>query len=177
MKKFLVSAIIVVAFVGYFWFQQQSPQVVEIIPSVSATPTITPLPTANPTALPTTSGMPVSTALPTPAPTQRPTATPTPKLGLYKDGTYTSQVADAGYGPVQIRVTVQGGQMTNVQFLQYPTDAGHSRQVSSYSTPILSQEAIIAQNANANVDTVSGATQTSEAFIQALGGLLASIKA
>ena len=171
MKKILVSAVIIVAFVGYFWFQQQSQAGVDIIPSVSPTPSRTPIPTSNPTTLPVATGTPNPTVVPTSVPTQQPTPKP---VGLYKDGTYTSQVADAGYGPVQIRVTVSGGKMTNVQFLQYPTDAGHSRQVSSYSTPILSQEAI--QGQTANVDTVSGATSTSEAFIQALAGVLSSIR-
>jgi uncharacterized protein with FMN-binding domain len=57
-----------------------------------------------------------------------------------------------------------------VNVLQYPDAPGHSSQVSETSLPILKQEVIAAQSAN--VDTVSGATQTSEAFNQSLSSAL-----
>lgn len=93
----------------------------------------------------------------------------------YKDGSFTGAVADAYYGNVQVKVVVSNGKITSVTFLDYPKDRQHSAELSAYATPILSQEAITAQNAN--VDIVSGATATSEAFIQSLTDALAQAKA
>ncbi len=88
----------------------------------------------------------------------------------YKDGQYTGTVADAFYGNVQVSAAIQGGKITDVQFLQYPNDRPQSRMISMYSTPQLKQEAIQAQSANA--DIISGATDTSQAFIQSLSSAL-----
>jgi len=63
------------------------------------------------------------------------------------------------------------GAIADVQFLQYPQDNGHSRQVSAKAIPILKQEAIAAQSAQVNI--VSGATATSQAFQQSLADALA----
>lgn len=94
--------------------------------------------------------------------------------GQFKDGTYTGPVTDAIYGQLQIIAVVQNGQLTDVQFPVYPNNAGHSMQISQNALPILKQEAIAAQGANVNV--VSGATQTSEAFQQSLAAALVMAK-
>lgn len=99
-----------------------------------------------------------------------PTPAPAPSSGQYKDGTYTGSVEDAYYGNVQVRVTVSGGQITNVQFLQYPNDRETSRLINAQAMPMLIQQAIQAQSAN--VDGVSGATDTSMAFQTSLGNAL-----
>jgi len=96
----------------------------------------------------------------------------TSKNGTYKDGTYTGSVADAYYGNVEVQATIQGGKLTNVTFLQHPDGAGHSIIINAYAMPLLSSEAIQAQNANVNV--ISGATATSQAFIQSLSSALSS---
>jgi len=116
----------------------------------------------------TTTPPPVGTSTPTPTPT------PTPQ-GQYKDGSYTGSVADAFYGPVQVKATVSGGKLTNVQFLQYPNERGNTSEISQRVMPILKQEAIAAQSAQVNV--ISGATQTSEGFTASLGVALAQAKA
>lgn len=92
----------------------------------------------------------------------------------YKDGTYTGSVADAFYGTVQVQAVIQGGKVTNIQFLQYPNDQPESVSVNQAAMPSLKQEAIAAQNAN--VDIVSGATQTSNAFQQSLASALSQAK-
>lgn len=92
----------------------------------------------------------------------------------YKDGQYTGSVADAYYGNVQVQVTIAGGKLTKVNFLQYPSDRSTSRAINSQAVPYLQQEAIQAQSAQ--VDTVSGATYTSEAFVQSLGSALSQAK-
>ena len=106
---------------------------------------------------------PITLPLPTPSPT------PTPR-GLYKDGTYTGNVADAFYGNVQVQVAIANGKISNVIFLNYPQDRGRSVAINTQAMPFLKAEAIQAQNAT--VDIVSGATATSEAFRQSLASAL-----
>src|SRR5438105_2242359 len=102
--------------------------------------------------------------------TSQPTETtnPSASAALYKDGSYTGPATDAFYGTVQVKAVVKSGRLADVQFLQYPNDRAHSLEVSNQSMPILTQEAITAQSAE--VDTVSGATQTSDAFKTSLTG-------
>lgn len=88
----------------------------------------------------------------------------------YKDGQYTGDVADAYYGNVQVKVVVSNGKISDVQFLDYPHDRLTSQAINSQAMPYLKSEAIAAQSAN--VDIVSGATQTSEAFRQSLQSAL-----
>jgi uncharacterized protein with FMN-binding domain len=93
----------------------------------------------------------------------------------YNNGTYTGSVANAYYGNVQVSVIVNGGKITDVKFVQYPNDNPNSQYINSQATPYLRQEAIQAQSAN--VDGVSGATLTSQAFIQSLTDALNQAKA
>ena len=119
---------------------------------------------------------PVATT-PTPAPTPVPVPMPMmPKkpAGLYADGSYTGTPADAYYGIVQVKVVVSGGQISDVQFLQHPSDRSTSVYINDQAMPLLTQEAIQAQSAN--VSGVSGATATSGAFIQSLASALALAK-
>jgi uncharacterized protein with FMN-binding domain len=88
----------------------------------------------------------------------------------YKDGTYTGSVADAYYGNVQVSVTVSGGQITDVKFLQYPNSHSTSVFINQQAMPYLKEETLKAQNAN--VQLISGATFTSQAFVQSLQSAL-----
>lgn len=88
----------------------------------------------------------------------------------YKDGSYTGSVADAQWGYIQVKAIIQGGKITDVQFLQYPNERNRSVEINAYADPQLTQEAIAAQNAQ--VDIVTGATDTSEAFVQSLSDAL-----
>lgn len=111
----------------------------------------------------------------TPSNTSTPIPTATPKaISGYKDGTYTGNVADAYFGNVQIKTVVQNGKITDIQFLQYPNDRSTSIRINTGAMPILKSEAI--QNQNAQVEIVSGATQTSQAFIESLTSALAMAK-
>ena len=94
---------------------------------------------------------------------------------LYKDGSYTGAVTDAQWGYVQVQVVIQNGKMANVQFLQYPHDRNRSVEINGYADPQLVQEAIQAQSAQ--VDIVTGATDSSEAFMQSLSDALSQAQA
>jgi uncharacterized protein with FMN-binding domain len=88
----------------------------------------------------------------------------------YKDGTYTGQSENAFYGNVQVAVTISGGKITALNFLQYPNDNPNSQDINSQATPLLKNEALKVQSAS--VDIVSGATLTSQAFAQSLRSAL-----
>jgi uncharacterized protein with FMN-binding domain len=166
MRKFLLSTTVLVVFTVYAlhtYLENDSASTIVIKPNQPVIPTLSP------------TNIPLATAGPTPGQniTQIPVSTPAPvatPTGRYKDGTYTGSVADAFYGNVQVQVTVSGGNITDVQFLQYPSDRSTSRFINSQAMPLLTQEAIQAQSAQ--VDGVSGATATSGAFIQSLQSAL-----
>jgi uncharacterized protein with FMN-binding domain len=84
-------------------------------------------------------------------------------------GQLTGSSVETPFGTVQVQVTLQSGQITDVQALQLPS-GGHSGQVSSYAEPQLRSEVLQAQSAQ--VDTVSGATYTSQAYQQSLQAAL-----
>jgi uncharacterized protein with FMN-binding domain len=89
---------------------------------------------------------------------------------LYLDGQYDGNAADAYYGLIQVRAIVQNGKLTDIEFLSYPNDRSKSVQINTYATPILKAEAIKSQSAKVNI--VTGATNTSRAFINSLSSAL-----
>ncbi len=93
---------------------------------------------------------------------------------VYKDGEYTGSVVDAFYGNVQVKAVIENGLLTDVVFLDYPHSRQTSERVNQQAMPYLKQEAIQAQHAD--VDIVTGATQTSLAFKQSLASALEMAK-
>lgn len=163
MKKFLLSGLVLGVFFLYGLHQRDEAANVQVIAPTQLQPSPTDIPAA-----PTTSS--AATPPPSSAPTQTlPTATPIPR-GKYKDGTYTGSPADAFYGNIQVQAVISGGKITGVNFLQYPNDRGTSIMINQQAMPYLRQEAIAAQSAN--VDIVSGATDSSMAFRQSLQSAL-----
>lgn len=84
--------------------------------------------------------------------------------------TYDGSTVPTRWGPVQVRVTVAGGKMTDVTPLVYPNSNFRDQQINAYALPQLRTEALQAQSAN--IDTVSGATVTSDGYIQSLQSAL-----
>ena len=80
--------------------------------------------------------------------------------------TYDGDPVDNRFGTVQVRVTIQGGQITGVQPLQMPVDHAQSAYISQVAGPMLRTEALQAQSAN--IDIISGATYTSYSYAQSL---------
>jgi uncharacterized protein with FMN-binding domain len=186
MKKYLLSFSVILASVFYAF--SQNPADTTITPAASPVtttnpPTVTPSPSPTavnkpePTPTPPPTPTPVPSPEPAPTPALTPTSAPAPaprQQGLYTDGTYIGSPADAYYGIVQVSVSVQDGKITAVNFLQYPNDRRTSQYINSQAMPILKSETIQAQSAN--VDIVSGATDTSMAFQQSLASALAQAK-
>lgn len=113
-------------------------------------------PTASPAASPT---------LRAPAPT--PTAAP---VNRPANGTFTGPIIPTRFGDVQVRITVSGGRVTDVSTLRMPDDRVRSAEITRYVAPVLRSEAIQAQSAN--IDVISGATYTSEAYAESLDAAL-----
>ena len=82
-----------------------------------------------------------------------------------KDGTYTSVASPNAYGEIQLQVTVAGGKITTITTLQAPSH-GRSQSVNAQALPELTNRAIAAQSAD--IQFVSGATETSTAFVNSL---------
>ena len=161
MKKTIVSIIIIGIFVVYCFLHAQA-NPVAIVPAATppsrASSSSTPAPT-------TTSSYGAT-----------PTSGTTSTTGTtYKNGTYTGNVADAQWGVVQVQAVIQNGKISSVQFLQYPNERNRSVEINSYADPILINEAIQAQSAQ--VDIVSGATDSSDEFIQSLSNALSQAQA
>jgi uncharacterized protein with FMN-binding domain len=89
---------------------------------------------------------------------------------LYADGTYTGAAVDSVWGPVQVQAVVKNGQIVSLKALRYPNDRRESLFISQLSLPRLRDEVVRAQGAK--VDVISGATVTSQAFMQSLEGAL-----
>ena len=151
MKKLLLAAFMITTFALYSW-HQRSDGSAPVIPPVSA------------------SQKSAATATSTsPAPMMS-----RPMMAGFKDGQYTGSAADALYGNIQVKAIIQGGSIVDVQFLQYPNEQPNSIRINSQAMPYLKQEAISAQSSQ--VDVISGATDTSNAFIQSLASALAQAK-
>jgi uncharacterized protein with FMN-binding domain len=89
--------------------------------------------------------------------------------GAYADGTFVGNAVNTPHGAVQVRAVIVNGALAGVQFLTYPT--GHeSDRINAQAAPILAQEAI--QTQSTDVQVVSGATMTSEAFMESLDSAL-----
>lgn len=94
--------------------------------------------------------------------------------GIYKDGTYAGSVEDAFYGNLQVQAVISNGRIVSVIPLQYPSDNRTSEGINTQALQILEQEVIRAQSAE--VDIVSGASDSSPAFIRSLSHALSQAK-
>lgn len=168
MKKIFLSFSVIVAFALFATLSRRNvgigadrflaPNISPLTPSVATTPVVTtePITTSAPQKK-------VTTRVPTPLST-----------GQYKDGKYVGSVADAYYGNIQVQAVITSGKLADVVFLQYPSDRSTSVEINTEAMPYLKSEAIKAQSANVN--TVSGASDSSQAFRQSLASALAIAK-
>lgn len=90
------------------------------------------------------------------------TAPPAPAAVGVVDGTYVGGSDTNRWGTVQVQVVYTGGQITDVQILQYPNGDRNSVRISQAALPRLITEAL--QSQSADVNTVSGATYTSKSY-------------
>jgi uncharacterized protein with FMN-binding domain len=150
MRKTLVAVVIMGVFIAYCFLHNSAAAV-----------GLTPPSTTNPDGGSGTSGTSGGSGTP---------GTSSTSGGTFKDGAYTGSVADAQWGYVQVRAVIKSGKITDVQFVQYPSDRARSVEINQYADPQLTSEAIQAQSAQ--VDIITGATDSSVAFMQSLSDAL-----
>ena len=166
-RQALFSLVLIVGFAFYVMLyssRQSAGQVAVNEPSPSIQPSVIPSPVSSPVTSPAKSPSRSPAASP---PSPSPSASP---AGQFKDGTYNGPVTDAYFGNYQVAAVISGGKLTDVTFLKYPNDQLTSRSINQNAMPKLKQEAIAKQSAQ--VDIVSGATQSSQAFQQSLAAAL-----
>ena len=85
--------------------------------------------------------------------------------------TTTGQVAQTRWGPVQVQITTDAsGTITDVEVVQYPDGNSEDAQINGRALPELIQATLDAQSAD--IDMVSGATITSDGYLQSLQSAL-----
>lgn len=173
-KKFFVSFFVVCTFLAYAIEQRfaNSNDASTVTDPTSDSSTTQPVPSPTQLIITAPQNVPAQRATPVAAP--KPTTVPVKSNGLYRDGAYTGAQVDAFYGWVQVKAVIKSGKISDVQFLQYPNDRRTSQRINSIATPWLTSEAVRAQSANVNI--ISGATLTSEAFMQSLQAALNTAK-
>ena len=90
-----------------------------------------------------------------------PSAAPVTTLG---------QAVTDQYGTIQVRIVTAGKQIQSVSFAKLAGDEELSDLINAQAGPLLLHRTLIAQSAN--IDTVSGATYTSDAYRQSLQSAL-----
>lgn len=92
-----------------------------------------------------------------------PTATGTTNS---KSGVFAGDTAQTAWGPVQVQITVSGGQIMAATALQYPNGDRRSQSIAQQSIPYLIQQTLTTKSAN--VLGVSGASYTSDGWRRSL---------
>lgn len=146
----------------------------EALATVTPEPTTTPKPTAAPesTVTPTPTKTPDPTVTPeatvTPEPTAAPEPTEIPGAG-YKDGTYTG-TGEGFNGPVTVTITVSQGKIVSASY-----DGEDDEPEFSDAWNGIYEQVLGSQSAD-GIDTVSGATYSSNGLIQAFQSAISQAK-
>lgn len=106
-----------------------------------------------------------------PSGTSTTTQAPSPATKSTRRG--TGEEIEYRYGAIELEVTQTGSRITNITVVQDDSSDPRSEQINSQAVPILQSQALEAQSAN--IDGVSGATFTSQAYAQALQSALSQI--
>lgn len=155
LKKIILSLGVVLTFVAYSWQQRHDDSSAAIVP-------------------PSNTGSKNKTSSTSPSTSSAGSNVKIGSNSSYKDGTYNGSAEDAYYGYIQVQAVISGGKITDVKFLQYPNDQENSIYINQQAMPYLKQEAIASQSANVNV--ITGATDTSQAFVRSMDDALNQAK-
>ena len=120
---------------------------------------------------PSTQNVPSSSSTSSTAPTATASPRSSGSTGSSSSASTTSKtvagsVEQTIYGPLQVTITVKGGKITAVNVPEYPNGTGRDQQINSFALPQLVQETVAANSAQ--IDSVSGATYTSQGYISSL---------
>jgi uncharacterized protein with FMN-binding domain len=87
-------------------------------------------------------------------------------LGSSTSQTFKGPTEDTRHGPVQVSIVVKSKEIVNAKATIAPNEDGRSPFLQRRAVPVLKCEVLTAQNSKIN--EVSGATETSDAYIQSL---------
>lgn len=104
----------------------------------------------------------------TPAATAKAVSTAAPATAV--SGTIAGKTIQTRWGPIQLSASVESGKIISIDAIQVPANDGRSQQISSYSIPLLTDQAIAAQSSS--IQGVSGATYTTQGYKQSLQSIL-----
>jgi len=113
-----------------------------------------------------TTGTSASTAAPVP----QPSSSPSSPSSTVSTKTVSGQTVQTRWGPVQVQIAVAGSKVTAVNVLQAPSENSRDVKINNSALPMLKQETLQAQGAG--IDSVSGATYTSQGYISSLQSAL-----
>ncbi|MGB8860519.1 MAG: FMN-binding protein [Ilumatobacteraceae bacterium] len=179
-----LSAVTTLGLAGLFANQDGASDSIQLTNGTVGAPLITVAPTASTVAAPATTvaAPPVAEATATTVPvaeqattvaTEAPTTVAAAPAGV-ADGTYVGGSDRNRFGTVQVQVVYSGGQITDVQILQYPDGDRRSVRINESALPMLISEALGAQSAD--VSTISGATYTSRSYRASLQSAIDAAK-
>lgn len=131
-------------------------------------PTTNPTPHPKPTLTKTPKPKPTKTGTPTPTKTSTPTPTPTKTTPPSTKVSHTSSPVNYRFGTVQLTVTKSGSTITSINMNQAGATNGRAA-----AFPYLVQLAMTAQSGSFDTSMMSGATYSTDAFMQALKDALA----
>jgi uncharacterized protein with FMN-binding domain len=137
-------------------------------PAASGPRPSTTLPLNRPTSTttpPVTGAQPTTTVADSTTTTTQPTTTTTDAARVV-DG----PAVQTRYGTVQVEVTIQSGQLVDVEALTLPSGRDYTNYVSQVVGPMLRQEALAAQSGQ--ISNISGATFTTRGYAQSLQSAL-----
>lgn len=84
--------------------------------------------------------------------------------------TVTGDAASTRWGPVQVQLSISNTTIATVTVVQYPNSNGRDQEINARALPILIQETVDAQSPQ--IDMVSGATVTSDGYVESLQSAL-----
>jgi uncharacterized protein with FMN-binding domain len=90
--------------------------------------------------------------------------------GSSSSGTYTGDAVQTQWGIVQVQITVENGRITKSEAVQYPNTNHKDQEINAYAVPQLNSEVVAQQSAS--IDSVSGATVTSNGYTISLQSAL-----
>ena len=131
-----------------------------------------PTASASSSGTPTTAGGTTSTTSAPPAAGGATSATTSPPTTAQAAATRsaTSSTQSDQYGDIAVRVTVTGSKITGIKIASIDETDSRSEQIDRYAVPQLEQQVLDA--GSPNIDGVSGATFTSQAFVNAVADAL-----
>jgi uncharacterized protein with FMN-binding domain len=156
----LIASCATTSGLAYFFAGTETSQASSAIPGLAA-----PIATTSPTST-TAAATPLTTIASAPPAAPATTATPATTAAAAAVAAFEGDTIQTRYGPVQVQAQISNGELVAVAVVQYPDGDRKSVRINQRALPQLQSEALTAQSAQ--VDTVSGATYTSDAYVTSL---------